>query len=298
MNVLKTQKIRVAVLGPLGTYTHEAAHKVFGDGVEYEERQTISDTFQAIQDTVSIAVVPQENTIFGNVIETYDALRQTGCGFVKGEITLQVQHCLLVQQGVQLHEIEKILSHEQALGQCQDFLNTHLPNATRIRTPSTASAARSLLTSPRNCAAICSKICATLFDGLEVLCTGVQKEANNFTRFYIIVRDREVQLPIGPHRAKSKGLLRLWVPPAPASGTRQKDIVQYLSPSGLSIMRIDRRPSDGGPPFQSVYFVETTDIVGGGSEEPPTSDSWTTLLEEAVSLIRKMGGEVDLIGVW
>jgi len=108
MSVPNTQKTRVAVLGPLGTYTHEAAHKVFGDTVEYEERRTISDTFQAVRDVVSIAVVPQENTIFGNVIETYDALRQNGCGFVKGEITLQVQHCLLVQKGVQLHEIEKI----------------------------------------------------------------------------------------------------------------------------------------------------------------------------------------------
>jgi len=131
-----------------------------------------------------------------------------------------------------------------------------------------------------------------------VLCTGVQKEADNFTRFYIIVRDREVQLPTGTHRAKSKGLLRLWAPPAPARGTRQKDIIQYLSPSGLSVMRIDRRPSDDGLPFRNVYFVETADTAGEGSEESPTSDSWTTLLEEAVSLMRNMGGEVDLIGVW
>lgn len=73
----------------------------------------VVDTFKAAEGAVSIGVVPQENTIFGNVIETYDEFRRAKCGFVKGEITLQVQHCLLVQRGVQLHEIEEVLSHEQ-----------------------------------------------------------------------------------------------------------------------------------------------------------------------------------------
>lgn len=58
-------------------------------------------------------VVPQENTIFGNVIETYDNLRKPGMGFVRGDVTLEVQHCLLVQKGVKIHQIERILSHEQ-----------------------------------------------------------------------------------------------------------------------------------------------------------------------------------------
>lgn len=71
------------------------------------------DVLSAIHDSVHVGVVPQENTIFGNVIETYDQLRRANCGFVKGEVTLPIQHCLLVRQGVQLHEIESVLSHEQ-----------------------------------------------------------------------------------------------------------------------------------------------------------------------------------------
>lgn len=156
-----------------------------------------------MQEIVPIGVVPQENTIFGSVIETHDGLRRLNCGFVKGEITLQIQHCLLVKEGVQLHEIESVLSHEQvrcapwspsdahstfkALGQCQDFLSAYLPNATRVKTPSTASAARSLLTSPRSCAAICSKVCATMFEELEILREGIQDEPSTcisvFLRF-------------------------------------------------------------------------------------------------------------------
>lgn len=62
---------------------------------------------------MQIGVVPQENTIYGNVIETYDCLRHLKCGFVKGEITLQIQHCLLVLKGVKLEDVDTVLSHEQ-----------------------------------------------------------------------------------------------------------------------------------------------------------------------------------------
>jgi prephenate dehydratase len=69
----------------------------------------------------------------------------------------------------------------KALGQCQDFLNAYLPNAARVKVTSTALAAHSLLSSPRSHAAICSKVCATLFDGLEVLRESIQKETSEQT---------------------------------------------------------------------------------------------------------------------
>lgn len=69
----------------------------------------------------------------------------------------------------------------KALGQCQDFLTTHLPEATRVKVTSTAFAAHSLLSSPRNHAAICSKVCSTLFRGLEVLRESIQKQTGEPT---------------------------------------------------------------------------------------------------------------------
>jgi len=58
-------------------------------------------------------VVPQENTIFGPVVETYNALRYVQNGYIRGEITLKIQHCLVTRVGVDLSEIDCVMSHEQ-----------------------------------------------------------------------------------------------------------------------------------------------------------------------------------------
>jgi prephenate dehydratase len=72
------------------------------------------DVFDSVSSsTADLGVVPQENSTFGGVIETYDNLRRPDTRFVRGEITLQVQHCLLVRHGVKLGDIKKIMSHEQ-----------------------------------------------------------------------------------------------------------------------------------------------------------------------------------------
>lgn len=138
----------------------------------------IQDVFSSLSPSVPLGVVPQENSTFGSVIETCNALRGSHPGFVRGEVLLKIDHCLLVRKGVKLDEIRKVMSHEQALGQCQEFLATHLPLATLEKSTSTAAAARALLDNPPECAAICSQICATLFQGLEVLHQGIQGETS------------------------------------------------------------------------------------------------------------------------
>jgi prephenate dehydratase len=70
--------------------------------------------FNSLSPVLPLGVVPQENSIFGNVVETYDVLREAdSSNFIRGEITLKVEHCLLVRKGVKLHHIQKVMSHEQ-----------------------------------------------------------------------------------------------------------------------------------------------------------------------------------------
>jgi prephenate dehydratase len=160
-----------------------------------------SDAFNSVSSGIPLALVPQENSIFGTVIDTADLLRlpiSTGRDiFVVGEITLGIQHCLIVRKGVQLEEIETVLSHEQvrccfsvlldrspnfnqALGQCSKFISENIPGASTMKMPSTSAAAQALLKPPTEninpfkSAAICSKITVTVFDGLETLREGVQ----------------------------------------------------------------------------------------------------------------------------
>ena len=71
------------------------------------------DVFKALSLKVPIGVVPQENSIFGSVIETYDLLKIPDAAFIRGEITLKVEHCLLARKGVQHNGIRRVLSHEQ-----------------------------------------------------------------------------------------------------------------------------------------------------------------------------------------
>lgn len=156
--------------------------------------------FNAVSSTVPLAVIPQENSIFGPVTETGDLLRLPVVGkdiFITGETILSIQHCLVVRKGVKLEQIQTILSHEQAsgfwflclqcltdefkaLGQCRNFISTNIPAASTVKMPSTAAAAQALLSAPNpnrdpfKCAAICSRIVVTIFNGLDVLREGIQ----------------------------------------------------------------------------------------------------------------------------
>ncbi|KAF5377536.1 hypothetical protein D9615_005318 [Tricholomella constricta] len=255
------------------TDTDAAAHKLFGPDIAYDESDTIQGVFNAVAATVNAGVVPQENTIFGNVIETYDSLREAG-------------------PGVKLHEIQSILSHEQALGQCRDFIKAHLPSASLVKTTSTAAAARALLDNPPNCAAIGSRLCASLF-GLSILYESIQDDSANFTRFYIVTRDRDIPLPSWlPKNQPRRALIRILT--QPSTSIAGPGISQLLAALKTNFKRIDRRPSRGSPTFRDVYFVELQDT----NVEFEDGDAWSLESRRAVQRIEGAGGDARLIGIW
>ncbi|KLO14474.1 PDT-domain-containing protein [Schizopora paradoxa] len=296
----------VAFLGPLGTYTHQAAYNRFSTSVTYEAKNSIAGVFESLSSTIPLAVIPKENSIFGSVVETYDQLRSKAVGstvFIRGEISLAVQHCLLVRKGIRLENVTRVLSHEQALGQCTQFLSEKLPNAKTVKMPSTASAATALFEPEygSTSAAICSKICVNLFEGLEVLFEGVQNEKSNFTNFWVLATSLDLPLP-GTSSTKDSGraIIRL------ASLTEAPDVLSTLASLGLFVNRIDRRPYAGDIPFRDIYFVEVSKhadrVVNGieSSSKPIENGEirWRDVVESAIRRIDSGKWEARMIGIW
>jgi prephenate dehydratase len=295
------EKPRLAFLGPPGTYSHQAALQCFGDSVEYLARPTITDVQQTLSVVVPFGIIPQENSINGSVVETYNVLRIPAVGqetFVRGVTVFAVKHSLVTRRGVKLEHIETILSHEQALGQCRGWLAEHLPRASLVRTDSTANAAKRLLSAengldPMKCAAICSSVVVTIYEGLEVLEENIQDGTENYTRFYILSHGLDVALPKGClPSTKSMALLRLQTPPGDPKSAL--NIPRVISTLDIIVNRIDRRPSVRGRPFDDVYFLEVGAVPGQTSPELP----WTKQLQQAVDRVKCLGVEVSVLGCW
>ncbi|KAF9650041.1 PDT-domain-containing protein [Thelephora ganbajun] len=297
-------KPELAFLGPKGTYSHQAAYDRFGETVQYIGKTTIGDVYESVRSgECPLGLIPQENSIHGIVIEAYDILVVPDVGrevFVRGEVTINIQHCLITREGVALEDVRRILSHEQALGQCGQFIRSHLKDAVLVKTSSTAAAVQALLSDDqdgRSSAAIASNVCERLFDGIQVLQRGIQDEASNFTRFYILARSIDGQLPSAPNpygpwahpSSRNKGLLRIFesqthdspsglahTRPGASNGTRRDGLASLLSVLGLQICRLDRRPMLGAKTFAHVYIVEVDDndqSPGSANDSPTTPDS-------------------------
>jgi prephenate dehydratase len=177
--------MRIAYLGPAGTFTEDALKEALG-GEEFEPLRTatVHDAILAVErGEAERALAPFENSIEGSVRSTLDALAfDTRAVTIVGEHDFSVHAHLIVREGVELGEIEAVLSHPQPLAQCARFLREQLPEVERRSVSSTAAAVRMVGESARPWAAIGARSAAELY-GCVVLREGIEDEADNVTRF-------------------------------------------------------------------------------------------------------------------
>lgn len=177
--------MRIAYLGPAGTFTEDALTEALG-GTEFEplRTDTVYDAIVAvIEGRADRALAPYENSIEGSVRGTLDILAFDAPDVtIIGEHDYPVRQHLITHEEVELGRIEAVLSHQQGLAQTARFLRENLPGVELRSVSSTAAAVRMVSESPRPWAAIGSRAAATLY-GCVVLREGVQDEANNVTRF-------------------------------------------------------------------------------------------------------------------
>ncbi len=179
------KKLKIAYLGPPMTFSHDAAHKVFGDHTDYQAAISIDEIFGAVADgPADFGVVPIENTAAGMVGESIDGFMRHKVSVI-AETSEKIVHNLL--SGSQISEIQVVYSHPQALAQCRDWLSRNLPAAERAEVASTAAAASRARQEPR--AAAIGLEAAAAANGLDVVRRNIQDFSGNSTRFFLLGND-------------------------------------------------------------------------------------------------------------
>lgn len=249
------QTIRVAFLGPQGTFTEEAAISYFGCSVEFEPCNDIDAIFKAVSNgNCRFGVVPVENSTEGVVTRSLDLLQQEPLKIV-GEVSLRVRHQLLALQN-DLHKITTVYAHPQALAQCQNWLTQHIPHAKRQAVSSNAEGARLASMDP-TAAAIASERTAGFFQ-LHVVMPGIQDVSSNRTRFVILAQKEELQPPYSDDDISCTSIV-VSVPNIPGA---VHDLLAPLKAHKVSLTRFESRPAKSD---QWEYFFYM-DVVGHASQ--------------------------------
>jgi prephenate dehydratase len=228
----------VAFLGPEGTYTDEACFFYAPD----EERIPFASlglvTSALEKGNVDEAVVPIENSLGGTVIEVVDYLISSKNAHIVGEILLPIDHCLITRPGVQLADIRVVMSKQEALTQCREFLASELRFAEQIPTTSTALAVTDLKQGDDRTAAIGPRRSAELA-GLPILAQGIQDRQNNVTRFAVLSSNGN----LGANADKTSIAFDFDRPDAPGL------VYAALRPfadRGINLLKIESRPTGKG----------------------------------------------------
>ncbi len=176
--------MRIAYLGPAGTFTEDALGEAFDGELEPLRTATIRDAILAVErGEAERALVPFENSIEGSVRSSLDTLAfDAEAVTIVGEHDFAVRAMLIAREPLELGEIRAVLSHPQPLAQCARFLRESLPGAERRGVDSTAEAVRRVGESDEPWAAIGARSAAEIY-GCTILREGIEDEANNVTRF-------------------------------------------------------------------------------------------------------------------
>ena len=258
------QLLRIAFLGPSGTFTEEAAHKHFGRSIRTLAADSIDDVFREVEsDNADYGIVPIENSTQGIVNSTLDMFLESALKIV-GEVELQIRQHLISNAG-EASEIDVLYSHQQSLAQCKRWLATNLPGVKCIPVYSNADAARRACDEPR-AAAIAGEDAAETYR-LPILRKNIQDAPSNTTRLLIIGKQETGQT------GEEKTTLLVSTPNKPGA---LFGLLQPLAENNVSMTRIESRPSHFVN-WDYVFFLD----LDGHVENPSVKDSLEALRAQA-----------------
>lgn len=244
-------RLRVAFLGPEGTFSHLAARRIFGALGECVAVSSIAEVFAAVErGEVDHGIVPVENTTEGVVTETLDTLIETQLS-ICGESLLRISLQLMSQSG-RLEDVKQVASKPQPLAQCRAWLDRHLAGVECLETPSTAAAARLAGERPE-VAAVGSSLGGEL-EGLLVIAESIEDRSDNTTRF--VVLGGEPPPPSGNDLTSAAFTVRKG-----ETGALHR-LLEPFARHQVNLASIQARPLKGAP-WEYVFFI---DLEGHRSE--------------------------------
>ena len=182
--------MKISYLGPIGTNCYEAC-KIYNNNQKGEmiPAKTITEAISLLlDDQVEECVVPIENSIKGTVIETLDNIFENENIYIKKELIIDINHCLLGYPDSS-NDSQKVYSHAQAIGQCKKYIYNNLKSHEIIEVESTAKGAE-IVHETKQGLCISNKTCAELY-GLKVIDENIQDRNNNQTRFFVLSKNKE-----------------------------------------------------------------------------------------------------------
>jgi len=248
--------MRVAFQGEPGAFSEAAAIQLLGDAITTVPRATFDAAFRAIDEQAADALLaPVENTLAGSVVRVYDLLLQSRLTIV-AETILPIEHHLIACPGATLQDIRSVASHPMALAQCEHFFSSH-PGLKRVPAEDTAGSVREVLSrGDKSCAAIAGRRAAVYYHGV-ILAENLQDNAENFTRFVLLLPEEEAAAWVSPEARKTSLAMRLAHRPGALLAS-----LEPFAKHGVNLLKIESRPIHGRPwEYQFFIDVEAGDVA-------------------------------------
>jgi len=276
MTALDPKTMRVAFQGEPGAFSEAAAIQLLGGRITTVPCATFDAAFRAIEERSADALLaPVENTLAGSVVRVYDLLLESQLSIV-AETILPIEHHLIGCPGATLEGLRSVASHPMALAQCERFFSSH-PELKRVPAEDTAGSVREALArGDPSGAAIAGRRAAEHYRGV-ILAEDIQDNAENFTRFALLVRAEHAALWLFAEALKISIAMRL--------AHRPGALIASLEPfrkHGVNLLKIESRPIHGRPwEYQFFIDVEAAEI---------------RRLEEALMEVREATIELRVLG--
>ena len=267
------EPLKVAFLGPEGTFTQQAVFKQFGHSVRALALPTIEDVFHEVEaGSADFGIVPIENSTEGTVNHTLDRFLVSPLN-ICGEVELRI-HQYLMGRMKSLEHVQRLCSHQQSLAQCRQWLDENLPLVDRIAVSSNAEGARRAR-DEQGTAAIAPQAAAEVY-GLDVLVAEIEDRPDNTTRFLVVGNKTfrpsgqdKTTLLVSQRKTDAPGALYMLLEP--------------LARNSISMTRIESRPSRRGT-WDYVFFID----IEGHVEDKAVAAALAELKRRA-SLFRVLG---------